>query len=105
LFRIAGTTGAVLTCPLEVVKTRFQSSYTNYYTNINLSNPACSTHFNTASTIQATSNPTNTHHTVAANFCTTTPNTNVNTLILKNHTISRTKTQPKFGIGIFLQLR
>lgn len=25
-FRVAGTTGAVLTCPLEVVKTRLQSS-------------------------------------------------------------------------------
>ena len=29
-FRTAGTTGAVLTCPLEVVKTRLQSSVTSF---------------------------------------------------------------------------
>lgn len=29
IFRLAGTTGAILTCPLEVVKTRFQASQIN----------------------------------------------------------------------------
>lgn len=103
--RVAGTIGAVLTCPLEVVKTRFQSSYINY----NPINPpqthstGCSTHFNPTSTLQA-------NH---ANFCTTTctptPTTNnlstVNTIILKNHNLTKNRNFPKLGAGIFLQMK
>lgn len=29
--RVAGTTGAIVTCPLEVVKTRLQSSSSGFY--------------------------------------------------------------------------
>lgn len=33
-FRVGGTTGAILTCPLEVVKTRLQSSNSGFETRI-----------------------------------------------------------------------
>ena len=84
LFRIAGTAGAVVTCPLEVVKTRFQSSYSNYCTNI-VRNSSNSSH----------------HSNIAANLLTAN-STHVNTILLKN---SVSKSSNRFKFGIWFQIK
>jgi len=91
----AGTIGAVLTCPLEVVKTRLQSSSASYYTSKATATTSTRAAQSSAGSASIASN--------ASASC----NTTVNSFVISNKTQTNVVKlgRPKLGVGILVQIR